>query len=96
MTAPRSWGRSRRIEAALVLGFYVAPTVLIIRVRRVNLAVAAMVLTTMLIVALILESTVSEEIGGYAALGLLIAVVMVGLAVQFGAWAGPDDDVDAG
>lgn len=67
-----------------------------IRVRRANLAVAAIVLTAMLMITLILEATVSEGIGGYAALGLVFAVVMVALAVQVGAWAGPDDDADAG
>ncbi len=63
---------------------------LIIRVRRFNLAVGALVLTALLVVALVVQATVSERLGGYAALGLTLAVVMVALAVRFGAWAGRD------
>ena len=79
------------MDAALIIGFYVAVALLIIRVRRVNLAVAALVLTGMLVLALIAEAAFSSDLTGYAALGLLFAVVMVGLAVQFGAWATHDD-----
>jgi hypothetical protein len=64
--------------------------VLVIRVRRVNLALAAVVLTGMLVIALILQATVSDRLGAYAALGLVLMVVMFGLAVQFGAWLGHD------
>jgi hypothetical protein len=82
-----------RIEAALVIGFYVAAALLLIRVRRINLALTALVLSGMLIVALILQATVSDKIGGCAAVGLVIAVVMVGLAVQLGVGV-TDDDTD--
>jgi hypothetical protein len=80
------------MDAALVIGFYVAMALLIIRVRQVSLAMAALVLTGMLVVALITQATVSSRLGGYAALGLVIAVVMLGLAVQLGAWATADDE----
>lgn len=80
------------MDAALIIGFYVAVALLIIRVRRASLALAALVLTGMLVLALIAEATISSGLGGYAALGLVIAVVMVGLAVQFGAWATDDDE----
>lgn len=79
-------------EAALVVGVYVAVAVLIIRVRRAGLAVAALVLTGMLVLALVTQATISSRIGGYAALGLVVAVVMFGLAVQFGAWTGDDEN----
>lgn len=71
---------------------------LIIRVRRVNLAVGALVLTALLVVALVVQATVSERLGGYAALGLTVAVVMVALAVPVGAWAGGDAEagIDGG
>ncbi|MDP8907828.1 MAG: hypothetical protein M3N47_01640 [Chloroflexota bacterium] len=69
--------------------------VLIIRVRRFNLAVGALVLTALLVVALVVQATVSERLGGYAALGLTLAVVMVALAVRFGAWAGGDTEARA-
>jgi len=84
------------IEALLVIGFYVAVAVLVIRVRRVNLALTALVLSAMLAIALLLQATVSDRLGGYAALGLVMMVVMVGLAVRLGAWVGGDDpdDVD--
>lgn len=62
----------------------------VIRVRRFNLAVGALVLTALLVVALVVQATVSERLGGYAALGLTLAVVMVALAVRFRAWAGGD------
>jgi len=70
--------------------------VLVIRVRRVNLALTALVLSAMLAIALLLQATVSDRLGGYAALGLVMMVVMVGLAVRLGAWVGGDDpdDVD--
>jgi hypothetical protein len=80
------------VDAALIIGFYVAVALLIIRARRASLALAALVLTGMLVLALIAEATISPGLGGYAALGLVIAVVMVGLAVQFGAWATNDDE----
>jgi hypothetical protein len=80
------------MDAVLVVGFYVAVAVLIIRVRRASLLVGALVLTGMLALALIAEATISSRLGGYAALGLVIAVVMVGLAVQVGAWAREDDE----
>ena len=64
----------------------------IIRVRTASLALAALVLTGMLVLALIAEATISSRLGGYAALGLVIAVAMVGLAVQVGAWATEDDE----
>jgi hypothetical protein len=41
--------------------------------------VAALVLAGMLMLALIAQATVSSRLGGYAALGLVIAVVMLGL-----------------
>jgi hypothetical protein len=82
------------MEAALVIGFYVAVAVLVIRVRRIRLAIAALTLSTMLVLALIAQATVSDAIGGYAALGLVVAVVMVRLAVEFGAWVSGDDDAD--
>jgi hypothetical protein len=75
-----------------VIGFYVAVAVLVIRVRRFNLALTAIVLTSMLVIALLLQATVSDRLGAYAALGLGLMVVMVGLAVQFGAWVGGDDE----
>ena len=68
---------------------------LVIRVRRFNLAVGALVLTALLVVALVVQATVSERLGGYAALGLTLAVVMVALAVRFGAWAGGDAEAGA-
>ena len=80
------------MDAALVIGFYVAVALFIIRVRRASLALAALVLTGILVLALIAEATISSRLGGYAALGLVIAVVMVGLAVQVGAWATVDDE----
>jgi hypothetical protein len=80
------------MDAALVTGFYVGVALLIIRVRRASLALAALVLTGMLVLALIAEATISSRLGGYAALGLVIAVVMVVLAVQLGAWATQDDE----
>lgn len=82
------------MDGALVVGFYVAVALLIIRVRQVSLALAALVSTAMLVLALIVQATVSSRLGGYAALGLVIAVVMLGLAVQLGAWATADDDPD--
>ncbi len=66
--------------------------VLVIRVRRFNLGVAALVLTALLVVALVVQTTVSERLGGFAALGLTLAVVMVVIAVRFGAWVGDDND----
>ena len=83
------------MDAVLVMGFYVAVAVLVIRVRRVNLALAAVVLTGMLVLALILQATVSDRLVGFAALGLGLMVVMFGLAVQFGAWLGDDDGESA-
>jgi hypothetical protein len=80
------------MDAALVIGFYVTVALLIIRVRQVSLALAALVLTGMLVVALIAQATVSSRLGGYAAPGLMIAVVMLGLAVQLAAWARTDDE----
>ncbi|MEA2492432.1 MAG: hypothetical protein QOJ29_343 [Thermoleophilaceae bacterium] len=80
------------MDAALVIGFCVAVALLIMRVRQVSLALAALVLTGMLVAALIAQATVSSRLGGYAALGLVIAVVMLGLAVQLGAWATVDDE----
>lgn len=77
-----------------MIGFYVAVALLVIRVRRITLALAAILLTAILVLALILEATVSDGVGGYAALGLFAAVVMVVLAVQFGAWVETDDDAD--
>lgn len=82
------------MDAALVIGFYVAVALLIIRVRQVSLALAALVLTGMLVLALIAQATVSSRLGGYAALGLLVAVVMLGLAVSLGARATAHDDPD--
>ena len=76
--------------AVLVIGFYVVVALLIIRTRRVSLALVALVLTGMLVLALIAQATISSRVGGYAALGLVVAVVMFGLAVQFGVWT--DDD----
>jgi hypothetical protein len=75
-----------------MIGFYVAVAALVIRVRRFNLAVAAIVVTAMLVIALLLQAMVSDQLGGYAALGLVVMVVMVGFAVRFGAWVGGDDD----
>lgn len=72
-----------------------AVAALVIRVRRFNLAVAALVLAALLVVALVVQATVSERLGGYAALGLTLAVVMVALAVRFGAWVGGDDETGA-
>jgi hypothetical protein len=73
-----------------VIGFYVAVAVLVIRVRRFNLTLTAIVLTAMLVIALLLQATVSDQLGAYAR--LMLMVVMVGLAVQLGAWVGGDDD----
>lgn len=84
-------GSSKDIDAALIIGFYVAVAVLVIRVRRFDLAVTALVLTALLAIALVVQATVSERLGGYAALGLTLTVVLVGLAVRFGAWVGDDD-----
>ncbi len=67
---------------------------LVIRVRRFNLAVTALVLTALLVVALVVQTTVSERLGGFAALGLTLAVVMVVLAVRLGAWVDGDNDVE--
>jgi hypothetical protein len=55
-------------------------------------------LTALLVVALVVQATVSERLGGYAALGLTLAVVMVALAVPLGAWAGSDAEagIDGG
>jgi peptidoglycan/LPS O-acetylase OafA/YrhL len=80
------------MDAALVIAFYVLVALLLIRVRRVTMAAAALVLTGCLVVALIAQAIVSSHIAGYAALGLVVAVVMVGLAVQFGAWSSYDED----
>jgi peptidoglycan/LPS O-acetylase OafA/YrhL len=80
------------MDAALVIGFYVLVALLVIRVRRVTLAIAALVLASCLAVALIAQATLSSGVGGHAALGLVIAVVMIGLAVQFGAWASEDEE----
>jgi hypothetical protein len=66
--------------------------VLVIRVRRINLALTALALSAMLVIALLLQATVSDRLGGYAALGLVVMVVMVGIAVQFGAWVGGEDE----
>lgn len=85
-------GYHQPIDAVLVIAFYVAVAVLVIRVRRFNLAVTAVALTAMLVIALLLQATVSDQLGAYAALGLLLMVVIVGFAVQFGAWVGGDDD----
>ena len=82
------------MDALLVVGFYVVVALLVIRMRRVSLALVALVLTAMLVLALIAQATISTRVGGYAALGLVVAVVMFGLAVQVGAWAG-DDEVPA-
>jgi hypothetical protein len=79
------------MDAALLIGFYVAVALLIIRVRRASLAVAALVLSGMLALALIAQATISSRLAGYAALGLVIAVVMIALAVQLGAWVTEDD-----
>jgi hypothetical protein len=76
---------------ALVIGFYVAVALLTIRMRRASLALAALVLTGMLVLALVAQATISSRVGGYAALGLVIAVVVFALAVQFGAWASEDE-----
>lgn len=65
---------------------------LVIRVRRINLALTALALSAMLAIALLLQATVSDRLGGYAALGLVVMVVMVGIAVQFGAWVGGEDE----
>ena len=88
-------GYKASVDATLVIGFYVLVALLVIRARRVTLAAAALVLAGCLAVALIAQATVSSDIGGYAALGLVVAVVMVGLAVQFGAWASEDEDSGA-
>jgi len=72
------------MDAALVIGFYVVVALLSIRVRRVSLAWAALVLTGMLVLALIAQAAVSSRVGGYAALGLLFAVVILVLAVELG------------
>lgn len=77
-------GYLEAIEAVLVIGFYVAVAVLVVRVRRVNLALTALVLSAMLVIALLLQATVSGRLGGYAAVGLVMMVVMVALAVQLG------------
>ncbi|MDQ4125533.1 MAG: hypothetical protein M3134_08040 [Actinomycetota bacterium] len=82
------------MDAALILGFYIAVAALVIRVRRINLAVAALIFTAMLIVALILQAIVADAVAGYVALGLFLAVVMVGLAVRFGLWSGGDNQLD--
>jgi hypothetical protein len=44
---------------------------------------------------LVAQATVSSRIGGYTALGLVIAVVMFGPAVQFGAWTGGGEGLAA-
>lgn len=77
-----------------MIGFYAAVAVLLIRVRRANLAVTALVLGGLLVVALVMEATAWEQIGGYAALGLVLAFVMVGLAFQLGVWTSTADDPD--
>jgi hypothetical protein len=76
------------MEALLILAFYALVALLMIRVRRLNLAIAALVLTVLLVVALVLQATVSNRIGGYAALGLMLATTMVALALRLGAWVG--------
>lgn len=77
-----------------MIGFYAAVAVLLIRVRRANLAATALVLVGLLVVALVLEATAWEQVGGYAALGLVLAFVMVGLAFRLGAWTSSADDPD--
>lgn len=69
-----------------MIAFYAAVAGLLIRMRRANLAVTAVVLGGLLVVALVLEATAREQIGGYAALG----IVMVGLGV----WTSTVDDPD--
>ncbi len=39
-------------------------------------------LTALLVGALVLQATISERLGGYAALGLTLAVVMVALSTR--------------
>jgi lipopolysaccharide export LptBFGC system permease protein LptF len=82
------------MEAALVIAFYVTAAALVIRTRRINLAIASLVLAALLVVALVVQATVSERLGGYAALGFTLAVVMVLLALRFGAWARDDEDIE--
>ena len=69
------------MDAVLVIASYVAVGVLVIRV-----------LTAMLLVALVLQATVSDRIGAYAALGLTVTGGHGALAVQFGMWVGADGD----
>jgi hypothetical protein len=78
------------VDAALIIAFYTAVAVLIIRVPQINLAVAALLLTALLVVALIAQATFAERLGGYAAIGLVFATVLVALAVHFGAWVSND------
>ncbi len=76
-----------------MIGFYIV-AILVIRVRRINLAIAALVLSGLLVLALILQATVADKIASYAALGLTVAVVMLGIANHFGAWASGDERGD--
>ena len=80
------------MDAFLIIAFYGLVAVLIIRVRRFHLALAVMALNALLLVALVLEATVSERIGGLAALGALITSVVVALAFRFGGWIGAPKD----
>jgi uncharacterized membrane protein YhaH (DUF805 family) len=82
------------VDAVLIIGFYVLVGVLIVRVRRAHLAAAALCLAGLLAVALIAQATMSSRLAGYAALGLVVSVVMFALAVEFGASAGDDEDSD--
>lgn len=50
----------------------------------------------MLAVALIVQATVSPTWGGSAALGLVLAVVMVLVALRLGGRAAGQDDADLG
>jgi hypothetical protein len=89
-------GYQRQMHAALVIAFYVLVAVLLIRVRRVTLAAAALAMTGCLVVARIAQAIVSSsDVAGYTALGLVVAVVMVGLAVEFGSWSSDDEDSGA-
>lgn len=62
-----------------------------LKVRRFNMALAALAVSAMLAVALVLQATVSERIAGWAALLLTTGVVMFGLTVQLGSWLGGGD-----
>jgi hypothetical protein len=77
---------------AAVVGVLVVVGVLSLRVPKFTLSVAAVVLTAALAVALVLQATVAERAGGWAAIVLGAATL---LALGAAKVAGGEDDADA-